>query len=73
MPYSITLTNCCFLVAKLFNIVFFTVLSISKGNKNLMGFEQEHSHSVCEQRLNWSVVGKQSIVCNLFTEVHASK
>lgn len=51
----------------------FTVLSISKGNKNLMGFEQEHSHSVCELRLNWSVVGKQSIVCNLFTEVHASK
>lgn len=38
-----------------------------------MGFEQEHSHSVCELRLNWSVVGKQSIVCNLFTEVHASK
>lgn len=36
-----------------------------------MGFEQEHSHSVCEQRLNRSVVGKQSIVCNLFTEVHA--
>lgn len=51
----------------------FTVLSISKRNKNLMGFEQEHSHSVCELRLNWSVMGKQSIVCNLFTEVHASK
>lgn len=51
----------------------FTVLSISKGNKNLMGFEQEHSHSVCEQRLNWSVVGKQSVVRNLFTEVPANK
>lgn len=38
-----------------------------------MGFEQEHSHSVCERRLNWNVVGKQSVACNLFTGVHASK
>lgn len=38
-----------------------------------MGFEQEHSHSVCERRLNWSVVGKQSTVCNLFTKARASK
>jgi len=38
-----------------------------------MGFEQEYSHSVCEPRLNWSVVGKQSVGCNLFMEAHASK